>query len=312
MQAEFQAGWLQGADEGMPRPSDPSNTALALHELLRDGAHGVVNFPVQDTINPDGWEAPWANWSYAWDAALTSRLGLTPRYVPTAEFGDEIRRYGAHLARTHVAADAAIIWPPSLYSPGSLTNADFAAFADATIRMQRACGTHGLTCTMVDLKYGAMQQTAGLPLLLPVLPSTIVAGRMEPWAAALLDRLRTSHRLIASPASVRGRGFRDATLLLADDRSYAFVDAINSGDGARSIGPFRVELARGVVEVPPVLLAARSARLIPVGLPARRSTPPHVGQLRHPRPFKTMKRGSYAVDHCGWQSLPRRRAHCGV
>ncbi len=118
MQAEFQAGWLQGADEGMPRPSDPSNTALALNELLRDGAHGIVNFPVQDTINPDGWEAPWANWSYAWDAALTSELGLTPRYVPTAEFGDEIRRYGALLARTHVVADAAIVWPPSLYQPG--------------------------------------------------------------------------------------------------------------------------------------------------------------------------------------------------
>ncbi|MBV8148542.1 MAG: beta-galactosidase, partial [Candidatus Eremiobacteraeota bacterium] len=41
MQAEFQAGWLQGADEGAPRPADPTNTALALHEFLRDGAHGI-------------------------------------------------------------------------------------------------------------------------------------------------------------------------------------------------------------------------------------------------------------------------------
>ena len=83
MQSEFQAGWLQGADEGAPRPSDPSNTTLALGELLRDGAHGIVNFPVQDTIYPHGWEAPWANWSYAWDAALTSDLHASPRYAPT-------------------------------------------------------------------------------------------------------------------------------------------------------------------------------------------------------------------------------------
>jgi amino acid transporter len=300
MQAEFQAGWLQGADEGMPRPSDPSNTALALNELLRDGAHGIVNFPVQDTINPDGWEAPWANWSYAWDAALTSELGLTPRYVPTAEFGDEIRRYGSLLARTHVVADAAIVWPPSLYHPGSLSNAAFAAFADATIRMQRACGAQALTCTMADLKYGEVRQTAGLPLLLPVPPSTVVAGRMEPWATTLLQQLRASHRLIASPDSVRGRGFRDATLLLADDRSYAFVDAINSSDTARGVGPFRVELAHGVVDVPAVSLAPRSARLIPVGLAARASTLAREPATATPPPFsddeaRLLRRGSLRV-----------------
>ena len=144
MQSEFQAGWLQAADEGAPRPSDPSNTTLALGELLRDGAHGIVNFPVQDTIYPHGWEAPWANWSYAWDAALTSDLHASPRYAPTRTFGDVFRRYGGLLARTHIAADASIIWPPSLFAPGSLSNDDFAALADATIAMQRACNARGL------------------------------------------------------------------------------------------------------------------------------------------------------------------------
>ena len=80
-------------------------------ELLRDGAHGIVNFPVQDTIYPHGWEAPWANWSYAWDAALTVDLRASPRYAPTFAFGDIVRRYGALLAKTHVAADASIVWP---------------------------------------------------------------------------------------------------------------------------------------------------------------------------------------------------------
>ncbi|MBV8345829.1 MAG: amino acid permease, partial [Candidatus Eremiobacteraeota bacterium] len=133
MQSEFQAGWFQGADEGAPRSSDPANTALALGELLRDGAHGIVNFPVQDTIYPHGWEAPWANWAYAWDAALMSDLRAAPRYSPTREFGDLVARYGPLLARTHVAADASIVWPASLFAPGSLSNEDFATLASATI-----------------------------------------------------------------------------------------------------------------------------------------------------------------------------------
>src|SRR5581483_5741324 len=116
MYAEFQAGWLQGAGEARPRAADPSNTTLALYELLRDGAHGVVNFPVQDTVYPDGWEVPWANWSYAWDAAYTADVQPSARFAPTAGFGDDVGRYGTELARTHLAADAAIIWPPSLFS----------------------------------------------------------------------------------------------------------------------------------------------------------------------------------------------------
>ena len=109
MQSEFQAGWLQGADEAMPRPSDPSNTAIALAELLRDGAHGIVNFPVQDTIYPHGWEAPWANWSYAWNAALNRRPAVPRRATRRrVQFGDAVRalrRSARRNARCHRRVD---------------------------------------------------------------------------------------------------------------------------------------------------------------------------------------------------------------
>ena len=59
-----------------------------------------MNFPVQDTVYPDGWEAPWANWSYAWNAAYTTALQPAPRITPTAAFGTELSRYGA-AARAH-------------------------------------------------------------------------------------------------------------------------------------------------------------------------------------------------------------------
>ncbi|HMF28952.1 MAG TPA: hypothetical protein VKE42_09280, partial [Candidatus Cybelea sp.] len=248
MQSEFQAGWFQNADEGAPRPSDPSNTTLALNELLRDGAHAIVNFPAQDTIYPHGWEAPWANWSYAWDAALTVDLAASRRYSPTHVFGDVVRAYGPLLARTHVAADASIIWPPSLYQPGTLGADDFAAFADATTALQRSCNARELTCTLVDpssLRDGSARANA---LLLPILPSTIVAHAMLPQQAAMLTQLERAHQIFASPSDIpRASGSAlppGVTLLRADDNSYAFVVAVNAHDSLLRIHAFRVALAR--------------------------------------------------------------------
>ncbi len=100
MISEFQAGWLQDADQPAPRPADPTNTTLALHTLLQMGAHGVVNFPVQDTFNPAGWEAPWTNAFYSWDAALSVQLTPQARYAPTARFGSLMARYGTLIAQT--------------------------------------------------------------------------------------------------------------------------------------------------------------------------------------------------------------------
>ncbi|MEO6836052.1 MAG: amino acid permease [Candidatus Tumulicola sp.] len=271
MYAEFQAGWLQGADEALPRPSDPRNTALALHELLRDGAHGIVNFPVQDTIYPSGWEAPWANWSYAWDAALTVDLERSPRYPPTAQFGNDVRSYGALLARTHLAADAGILWPPSLFSSLTLTNHDFRAFADATIAMQRDCAARGLTCELVDLAYADDATLARYrKLVMPiVLTPRLVAAMVHP-VARTYARLARSRRIAGSLASLSAAaGLGDspgATLLLADDGSYGFVDAVNPSDVPRAIGPIHVALRRGAAEVARFQLGPRSARLVPLGL----------------------------------------------
>ncbi len=269
MQSEFQAGWLQGADEGAPRPSDPSNTALALAELLRDGTHGVVNFPAQDTIYPHGWEAPWANWSYAWDAALTVDRRAASRYLPTRAFGDLVARYGRLLARTHIAADAAIIWPPSLYEPGSLSNADFTAFADDTIAMQRACNARGLTCTLADLAT-YRGGSASPKLLLAIVPSSVAMGRMRPSAQAELRSLQASRRLIFDPGSIQVvPGFRkppDVTVLLADDASYAFIVALNPSLVQRRMAGFNVRLAHRVVRVSSFTLPGRGTRVFPIGI----------------------------------------------
>jgi Glycosyl hydrolases family 35 len=270
MVAEFQAGWLQGADEAAPRPSDPSNTAVALEELLRLGAHGVVNFPAQDTIYPDGWEAPWANWSYAWNAALAYNLQQSPRYAPTAQFGDDMERYGPALARTHVAADAAIVWPPSLFPASALTNPDFGAFADATIAMQQDCTHRHLACDLIDLRFADAATLARYhELVLPVAFPNAFAHRMLPAMQRLIGTLTRSGKLRRSLGGVAPNlsGGRDATLLLADDGTYGFVAAINPSDTPRVAGPFVAKLASGLVRVDAVPLPAHSAKLVPVLAP---------------------------------------------
>jgi amino acid transporter len=286
MQSEFQAGWLQGADEGAPRPSDPTNTAIALAELLRDGVHGIVNFPAQDTIDPHGWEAPWANWSYAWDSALTVDLRASPRYAPTRTIGDLVRRYGAALARTHVAADASIIWPPSMFVPGSLNNADFTALADVTIAMQRDCNARGLTCTLVDLR----TLSSAVPLLLPVLPSGPAIGRIEPWAVSRLQELRQAGRLLADPSAlhVGARKRRPAwtTLLLADSGAYGFLVAVNPSAAPRRVGRIAISLRGRMTAIAPFTIASRSVRVIPVGISAPAATGAPVPQLGSPPPFR--------------------------
>lgn len=268
MQAEFQAGWLQGADEGAPRPADSTNTTLALHELLRDGVHGIVNFPVQDTVNPPGWEAPWANWDYFWDAALTADLRHSDRYDPTAAFGATIERYGPLLSRTHVAVDAAIIWPPSLFAPHSLTNADFAAFRDATIAMQRDCRSRRLTCSLVDLASADDGWLAKYPrFVLPIVPSRDSPMRLLPFALSRMQSLQRSGRLVATLSHVHPvLDAESSTLLVADDSSFGFVDVMNARDSERSLGPLRVRLADRYFTIPRVIVDARSARIFPIGV----------------------------------------------
>jgi hypothetical protein len=146
MSSEFQAGWLQGADETKPRAAAPENTTIALHKMLQMGVRGVVNFPAQDTRNPAGYEAPWANWFYGWDAALDVDGNPSPRYAPTAAFGALVERYGPLLATMLPQADRAIAWRGN---------------ADTTIAQLEQCRALALTCRVYDPRYQQPPKVTG-------------------------------------------------------------------------------------------------------------------------------------------------------
>ncbi|MDQ2680276.1 MAG: amino acid permease [Candidatus Eremiobacteraeota bacterium] len=270
MVSEFQAGWLQGADEIAPRPADPTNTELALHTMLQMGAHGVINFPVQDTLDPAGWEAPWSNAVYGWDAALDMNLARTARAVPTAAFGAVIANYGSLLAQTHPVSDLQIAYLTSAYRAGDLTNAQIGALAAATIDAQKQCRSQQLHCTLLDLRYASLQDLQRTPRL--ILPDAGLKNAFIPQVAILIANYRAGGgRILQTPTVGDGmvavRGIRDTTLLAADDGSArGFLDIDNYSTLPIAARGVSVHLAGRRMRLPQINVAPRSAALIPISV----------------------------------------------
>ena len=263
--SEFQAGWLAQPEDPAPRPADPANTTLALHTLLGLGARGTIDFPAQDTLNPAGWEAPFANMAYAWDAALNTQLTPSARYRPTARFGSLVQRYGNELAAARRATDGAIAYLPSAYDELRLTNADVFAIAARTQIAQHACRLRHLTCDLVDLRYISDAALRQYPFV--IVPQDRSAGEFVAPVAARLERYRArGGQIRTQPPDVvtpRNGGIPDATLLLASGETTAFLDLLNYDRVARHVPRTRITLPHERSWfVGPLTVPARDALLL--------------------------------------------------
>jgi hypothetical protein len=279
--SEFQAGWLAAPEDPAPRPADPSNTTLALHTLLGLGARGAIDFPAQDTVNPAGWEAPFANAAYRWDAALDDGLVPSARYAPTKRFGDLVRDDGSALAAARRLADGAIAYLTSAYDERRQTNADVFAIAARTMEAQQACRARNLTCDLVDLRFGSDATLRRY--------SFLVVPRAVPEPLNATARRRLAHyragggHVLARPPDVvtpRNGGIADATVLVAAD-GRAFFDVVNYDWRPRKIPATRIRLPAGRTwTIGPLMVAPRDAVLLRFN--------PAVG--RHPALFPAPRR----------------------
>jgi amino acid transporter len=305
MVSEFQAGWLQGAGEAWPRPADPTNTTLALNTMLQQGMHGVVNFPVQDTVNPAGWEAPWANAFYSWDAALSVQLTHQGRWRPTQRFGDRIRAMGTLLAQLHVKADAAIAYTASAYDPASLTKDDFFAVAQATMDAQRACRAARVTCALIDLRYIPQADLERYPVIVvPPPPRNLV---FISDVTRKLAAFRTSggqtvtHVTDATiPHPAAGR-IPNAVLLVDPSERFGMLTVVNYASVPQHVSGGAILRAKQLRAIaPPIAVRARDAALIPIDVPEallRNAAPP---QTASPPPLAgahvPLRRGSWLTQ----------------
>ena len=253
--SEFQAGWLASPEDPLPRPADPSNTTLALAEMLSWGVHGVVDFPLQDTLAPFGWEAPFSNAFYTWDAAIGRQPGSQhpARWYPTARFGAEIAQYGALLAATHRVATIAIADEVSASDPAGLSNDDVAAIADGLKTQLRTCNARGLTCDVVDLRLSSDARLRRYRTIV-VPPFVRPPARM---ISTRIARLRATHVTIASQVpALRGNGI----VVLAGARA-TFGIAVNWSNSARRFGG-RTWTGTHFANVPGFNVGPRNARIV--------------------------------------------------
>jgi hypothetical protein len=296
--SEFQAGWLQQPQDVLPQAAAPSNTLLAMHTLIGSGVRGIINFPAQDSYDPAGWEAPFANAFYAWDAALgydaatstprppgdggdgLARDGAT-RAVPTSYVGRIIETFGPALANARVVPDAGIAYLTSAYDPARLSNADIGTIAEGTIAAQRDCRAAGLTCRLVDLRYAGATELGRYPaLVLPHVPAD--TGRFDRVAMAALRGYERAGGIVVRRAG--SRALRDALAQArhkpvaadAGDATYAedpasgagFLTLENYDDVPRAYPhPAIRRLDGSTVRFAPFTIGARDALLLPVDIP---------------------------------------------
>ena len=289
--SEFQAGWLAAPEDPLPRAAAPSNTTLALAELLSWGAHGVVDFPLQDTLAPFGWEAPFSNAFYSWDAAIPfdPHAPRSARWAPTQHFGAEIARYGSQLAATHRVATIAIADEISAADPSTQTNDDVAAIAERLKDALRECNARGLTCDVVDLRFSStarLRRYKTLVLLPFVRPPTPTI------AARLVSLARSRLTIVTHVPAEHGSGIT----VLAGPRT-TFGLAVNWSNSKRRFGG-RTWTGTHTFNVPAFTVGARDARLFVL---AGRTRPAPVASIA---PSPPPAAPAAAIDMNSRQTVP--------
>jgi hypothetical protein len=317
--SEFQAGWLAPPEDPAPRPADPTNTTLALYTLLGSGMRGAIAFPAQDTIDPAGWEAPFANAVYAWDAALGADLRHSARYEPTKRFGELVRADGPALAQTRRLTDGAIAYLTSAYDERRQTNADVFAIVARTMAAQYLCRARHLSCDLIDLRFASDAALRRYPFV--VLPR-VDARPFAAAAEARLERYRAAGgRVLSAPPDVVtpvAGGIPDATLLIGS-HGAAFLDVVNFDLRPRTIPRTVLRLPGGAQwTVGPLTVSARDAALLrrgrsrTIAVPARATSAPAptTGWPRCPAPTPTDARFAFGSartieDDCAADGFPR-------
>jgi amino acid transporter len=256
--SEFQAGWLAAPEDPQPRAADPSNTTVALAELLSWGARGVVDFPLQDTLAPFGWEAPFSNAFYSWDAAIPREpdalLHAQPaRFAPTRRFGAEIARYGPLLAATKRLATIALADEISASDAATLTNDDVAAMVVELKAELGTCTLRGLTCDVVDLRFASDARLRSYRTL-------VVAPFGRPPLPAIAARLaRLARAGVTVTDRVPNRLGRGITVLAGRDATFGVVT--NWTDTPQRYGG-PLWIGTHTIRVAPFTLAPHDARLL--------------------------------------------------
>jgi hypothetical protein len=199
---EYQAGWYAPGDDSRPPPSPPSNTLLSTRLLLAHGLHGINYFPLQDTLVPAGYETPWTNRHYRWDAAFALNCFRQPLARAVERTGDLLALWGGFLASSHKRADFGLIYPLGSFRQELLGKEDVAQVSQTILRLERLANLAGLSSELLDPEYQPVEQLLRhAAVLLPVFDSAGENFRMSERAErVVVEYVRRGGILISFPA----------------------------------------------------------------------------------------------------------------
>jgi len=208
---EYDAAWYTPGDDARPQPSPASNTRLSAGLLLGAGIRGLNWFPLQDTLTPAGFETPWTNRYYSWDAALSLSGAHGARYRAAERTGQQLRAWGSLLAASHRRLDFALVDPLPALLQEKLSRENSEAIAATTERLLRLADYAGLAAGLVDAQHQSLEQLLHYPLLLfPVLrPGDPSFALSETAQQTLADYVRAGGILICFPGLPEGSAFQE-------------------------------------------------------------------------------------------------------
>jgi amino acid transporter len=241
--SEFQAGWLAGPADPQPRAADPTNTALALGELAGWGIKGLIDFPLQDALAPFGWEAPFSNALYAWDAALSLDLNGQPRLRPTTAMFRALAFYGPALAEAHRIADVAVLYDGRVdaFHAAGLLKGSLAA-----------CRAREIVCDVIDPGVVTNGQLRAFRYVV-IPPGT--APALAARAQRLGLRVETTVEAVTGVARAAG-----ATMLRGPHGTFVVVENWSDHNVRYDVG----DLPGAGAAIPPFVLGPRDARIVAV------------------------------------------------
>jgi hypothetical protein len=207
------------------------------------GIKGLIDFPLQDTLAPFGWEAPFSNAFYGWDAAF-QLVGLeSERWEPTSLMFQMFAFYGPALAEARRVSEVGVAYDGR---GDAFRGAAFLKTAFAR------CRAEGIACDAID-------------------PLAVTDARLATFRAFLLPagaypalRSRASRLHIGAVESldaVPGASHTPGVTLLRGPHG-AFLIVENWGDAERAFDARSWPSA--AVAVQPFFVEPRSARIIPI------------------------------------------------
>ncbi|HEX9760107.1 MAG TPA: beta-galactosidase [Candidatus Acidoferrales bacterium] len=199
---EYQAGWYTPGDDARPLASPPENTLISSRLLVAHGIQGVNYFPAQDTITPAGYETPWTNRHYRWDAALDAAAQRQFRSIALERNAQLLARWGQQIAASHKRADLGLVYPLGAYQQEPLAREDVFRVSGTVLRLARAAWLADLSVEFIDPHYQPVEHLMRhAAVLLPVVDGGNGKFRLSEKAQrALVEYVRRGGTLVVFPA----------------------------------------------------------------------------------------------------------------